>query len=239
VPVIGDIITSRWSYEALAVTSFTDNAYEKPFFAQDKEKYENQFYNMGFLYELQSQLETMNDEQRRGKEVKPEHLDVIHKNLPVLTDYCSMQPYEGDDSYESLYNYMKQAEDTLARRSNKATLKVNAMMSDLLLRQGKEAVIKLKEDNYNTKLEDIVIGADQARMLDIVDGYIVPRTGLIYLTPRNNMGRAPFYSSEKIVGQHHIKTLWFNLSVMALMCLVVGILLFTDCPGRYIRKGEN
>ena len=239
VPVIGDIIPSRWSYEALAVTSFTDNAYEKPFFAQDKEKYENQFYNMGFLYELQSQLETMNDEQRRGKEVKPEHLDVIHKNLPVLTDYCSMQPYEGDDSYESLYNYMKQAEDTLARRSNKATLKVNAMMSDLLRRQGKEAVIKLKEDNYNTKLEDIVIGADQARMLDIVDGYIVPRTGLIYLTPRNNMGRAPFYSSEKIVGQHHIKTLWFNLSVMALMCLVVGILLFTDCPGRYIRKGEN
>jgi len=239
VPVIGDIIPSRWSYEALAVTSFTDNAYEKPFFAQDKEKYENQFYNMGFLYELQSQLETMNDEQRRGKEVKPEHLDVIHKNLPVLTDYCSMQPYEGDDSYESLYNYMKQAEDTLARRSNKATLKVNAMMSDLLRRQGKEAVIKLKEDNYNTKLEDIVIGADQARMLDIVDGYIVPRTGLIYLTPRNNMGRAPFYSSEKIVGQHHIKTLWFNLSVMALMCLVVGILLFADCPGRYIRKGEN
>ena len=73
----------------------------------------------------------------------------------------------------------------------------------------------------------------------MVDGYIVPRTGLIYLTPRNNMGRAPFYSSEKVIGQHHVKTLWFNLSVLGLMCIVVAVLLFTDCPGRYIRKDEN
>jgi len=239
VPVVGDIIPSRWAYEALAVTSFTDNAYEKPFFKLDKEKYETQFYNVGFLYELQSQLETMNDEQRHGREVKPEHLDVIHKNLPVITEICNMQPYEGDDSYESLYKYMKQAEDTLSQRSNKFSLKANAIMTDLIRSIGKEQVIRLKEDNYNIKLEDIVIGADQARMVDVVDGYIVPRTGLIYLTPRNNMGRAPFYSSEKIIGQHHVKTLWFNLSVLGLMCIVVAVLLFTDCPGRYIRKDEN
>ena len=30
VPLIGDIIPSRWAYEALAVTSFTDNLYESP-----------------------------------------------------------------------------------------------------------------------------------------------------------------------------------------------------------------
>ncbi len=239
VPVIGDIIPSRWAYEALAVTSFTDNAYEKPFFKLDKEKYENQFYNVGFLYELQSQLETMNDELCHGREVKPEHLDVIHKNLPVITEFCNMQPYDGDESYESLYQYMKHAEDTLSKRCNRVSLKTNAIMTDLVRNIGKEEVIRLKEDNYNIKLEDIVIGADQARTVDVVDGYIVPRTGLIYLTPRNNMGRAPFYSSEKVIGQHHIKTLWFNLSVLGLMCIVVAILLFTDCPGRYVRKDEN
>lgn len=71
VPLIGDIIPSRWSYEALAVTSFTDNPYEAPFFELDKQKYENQFYNMGFLNELQSQLETKKDEEKRGKTVDP------------------------------------------------------------------------------------------------------------------------------------------------------------------------
>ena len=81
VPLIGDLIPSRWSYEALAVTSFTDNLYEEQFFENDKEKYETQFYNVGFLNELQSQLETMKSEKERGQEVKPEHLEVIRENL--------------------------------------------------------------------------------------------------------------------------------------------------------------
>ena len=228
VPVIGDIIPSRWAYEALAVTSFTDNQYEAPFFKTDKEKFETQFYNMGFLYELQSQLETMKDEQKRGKPVDPEHLRVIHTNLPVLTAFCQMEPYQGDNSYPSLQQYMKKAEVILSKRGNGATLRADAMMSAMIREQGKDAVLQLKRDNYNIRLEDFVIGADQKRMLDVVDGTIVPRAGLIFLTPQSRVGRAPFYSSEKIVGSWHIKTLWFNIGVMLLMCIFVAIILFSN-----------
>ena len=236
VPVIGDIIPTRWAYEALAVTSFTDNEYEEPFFELDKERYEAQFYNMGFLYELQSQLETMKDEITKGKPFDPSHLKVIEKNLPILTAYCGMKPYGGDKSYPSLSSYMKEAESLLAKRGNDATMKVDAMKSKLIRQNGKEALLQLKRDNYNTKLEDCVIGADQQRMLDVIDYHIVPRTGLIFLTPLSRCGRAPFYSSEKIVGEWHIKTLWFNMGVMMLMCIIVALMLFNDCPGRYIRK---
>ena len=236
VPVIGDIIPTRWAYEALAVTSFTDNEYEEPFFELDKERYEAQFYNMGFLYELQSQLETMKDEITKGKPFDPSHLKVIEKNLPILTAYCGMKPYGGDKSYPSLSSYMKEAESLLAKRGNDATMKVDAMKSKLIRQNGKEALLQLKRDNYNTKLEDCVIGADQQRMLDVIDHHIVPRTGLIFLTPLSRCGRAPFYSSEKIVGEWHIKTLWFNMGVMMLMCIIVALMLFNDCPGRYIRK---
>ena len=77
------------------------------------------------------------------------------------------------------------------------------------------------------------------KMLDVIDNYIVPRTGLIFLTPQSRMGRAPFSSSEKILGAWHVKTLWFNMSVMLLMCIVLGIFLYADCPGRFIRKSES
>ena len=236
VPLIGDVIPSRWSYEALAVTSFTDNAYEAPSFASDKEKYETQFYNMGFLYELQSQLETLKDEQKNGKPVKPEHMDIIHENLPVITEYCEMEPYQGDDSYESLKEYMKEAEKILAARSNKVTLKADARTAQFIREHGKEALMQLKRDHYNLKLEDCVIGADQRSTIEVVGTTIVPRTGIIFLTPRNKMGRAPFYSSEKIIGSWHVKTLWFNLTVLLLMSIIMTILLLTDCPGRYMRK---
>ena len=239
VPLIGDIIPSRWSYEALAVTSFTDNQYEKNFFETDKEKYETQFYNVGFLYELQSQLKTMQDEQIHGKEVKPEHIEIIRTNLPVITEFCEMEPYQGDYSYESLDNYMNEAENILAKRSNQITLKADAQISSFIRENGKETLLQLKRNNYNLKLEDCVVGADQKRMLDVVDNHIVPRTGLIFLTPQNQMGRAPFYSSEKIIGSWHVKTLWFNMTILLLMSVIMIILLLTDTPGRYIRKNND
>ncbi|MBQ2360137.1 MAG: ATP-binding cassette domain-containing protein [Prevotella sp.] len=239
VPLIGDIIPSRWSYEALAVTSFTDNQYEKNFFETDKEKYETQFYNVGFLYELQSQLKTMQDEQIHGKEVKPEHIEIIRTNLPIITEFCGMEPYQGDYSYESLDKYMNEAENILAKRSNQITLKADAQISSFIRENGKETLLQLKRNNYNLKLEDCVVGADQKRMLDVVDNHIVPRTGLIFLTPHNQMGRAPFYSSEKIIGSWHVKTLWFNMTILLLMSVIMIILLLTDTPGRYIRKNND
>ena len=236
VPVIGDLIPSRWAYEALAVTSFTDNAYKAPFFELDKKKYENQYYNMGFLDELQSQLETMKDEKKRGKEVDPSHMETIRLNLPELTEYCGMNAYQGDYSYESLRQYMKEAEQILSKRSNETTLKADKLMSEMVREQGKETVIELKRDHYNLNLEDCVIGANQKRMLDVIDNHIVARTGIIYLTPKSKVGRAPFYSSEKILGSWHIKTLWYNLGIMLLMSIVVAIFLFLDWPGKVLRK---
>lgn len=193
---------------------------------------------MAFLYELQSQLETMADEKRRGKTVDENHLKVIHTNLPVLSKYLGMRAYEGDDSYEQLKAYMKEAEGILSTRANKATLRKDAMVSSIIRREGKESFMELKKNNYNIKLEQFVTGADQQRMLDIVDNHIVPRSGIIYLTPRNAMGRAPFYSSEKIVGTWHVKTLWFNMGVILLMAVIAIVLLLTDCPGRYMRKEQ-
>ena len=96
--------------------------------------------------------------------------------------------------------------------------------------------MELKRDHCNLKLKDVVTGADQRRVIDIIDSHIVPRAGIVYLTPRSTWGHAPFYSSEKILGDWHIKTLWYNLSVMGLMIIILAILLFTDCPGRYVRK---
>ena len=238
VPLIGDVIPSRWSYEALAVTSFTDNTYEKPFFALDKARQENQIYNLGFLYELQSQLETMNDEKKHGKAIDPTHLRVIHTNLPTLSQFCGMTPYSGNDSYESLHDYMKKAERILAKRGNDITLQKDAMIAATIKKQGKDAFLEVKKNNFNMKLEEFVTGADQRRMVDIVDDYLVPRSGIIYLTPHNKLGRAPFYSSEKILGSWHIKTLWFNLGVILLMSIITIILLLTDCPGKFMRKEQ-
>ena len=239
VPLLGDVIPSRWAFEALAVTSFSDNAFEKPFFELHRQKYETQFYNMGFLYELQSQLETWKSEADKGNTPDPTHIDIIRTNLPKLTAYCDMKPYEGDYTYASLNDYMTTAGDTLSKRSNEITLKSDAKMTAMVRNIGKDAVLKLKRDNYNLKLEECVVGADQGSMFYIADNYIVPQMYAVFLTPSSQCGRAPFYSSEKILGTWHIKTLWYNMAVMLIMAIVGALFLFTDTPGRYIRKNHS
>ncbi len=236
VPLIGDVIPSRWAYEALAVTSFTDNEFDRMRFDVEKQKYEALYYNMGMLYELQSQLETMENERTTGKDVKKDHLAVIKTNLPLVTEYCGMDKYTGDWSYTSLRDYMKEAERVLSKLTNQLTLKADKIIAAYIQKHGKEKLMQLKRDNHNLKLEDCVTGADQPRMLEVVDHHIVARSGQIYLTPSSHNGRAPFYSSEKILGNWHVKTLWYNLTVMLVMGIIVTLLLLSDCPGRYIRK---
>ena len=236
VPLIGEIIPTRWAYEALAVTSYSDNIYEAPFFETDKKKYETQFYNFGYVNELQSQLETMKNEEKQSEEVKPIHMQTIRINLPLVTAFCGMEPYKGDYSYPSLRKYLKDAEKILVDRSNAISIKADKQISAMVREMGKDAVLELKRDNYNIKLEDCVVGADQRNMLEVIDGYIVPRMQTIFLTPQSTCGRAPFYSSVKILGTWQIKTLWFNISVLLLMAFILSIFLFTDWPGKIIRK---
>ena len=236
VPLIGEIIPTRWAYEALAVTSYSDNAYEAPFFETDRKKYETQFYNFGYVNELQSQLETMKNEEKQGEEVNPIHMETIRINLPLVTAFCGMESYKGDYSYPSLRQYLKDAENILVDRSNTISIKADKQISAMVREMGKDAVLELKRDNYNIKLEDCVVGADQRNMLEVIDGYIVPRMQTIFLTPQNTWGRAPFYSSVKILGTWQIKTLWFNISVLLLMGFILSIFLFTDWPGKIIRK---
>ena len=97
----------------------------------------------------------------------------------------------------------------------------------------------MKKAHYNMQLENFCINADTKHTHDIVDGYIVPRAGFIYLTPRSTNGRAPFYSSVKVIGDTEIPTLRFNIFILLLMSVIVSVMLYSDYPGRYLRKDQQ
>ncbi len=249
VPVLGDIIPSRWAFEALAVTSFSDNDYEANFFEADRERYSTQFYENVYLNEMESQLETMNSKDEKiksGKATKAElqdeindHMSVIKNSIPLLAEICEIEPYDGDYSYNSLSEYFDKADDILTRRSNKATLNLDRYMSQLIRKQGKEALTQLKRNHYNLQLESLVLNSQASEACKVIENHIVPNAGFIYLAPQSKCGRAPFYSCEKIIGQTHIKTLWYNISVLLLMSIIVSLCLLFDIPGRFVRKERN
>lgn len=239
VPVLGDFIPSRWAYEALAVASYSMTDYEAPAFEQDRTRYEALYYEQSFIYELKSQLETREDEIKQGKEVDPSHLRIVRSELPQLARICRIRPYDGDDSYDNLMAYIDGAKKVLSDRANKTTLALDKQVTAFIREHSQEEYLELKRDNYNLRLEDLVVNRATDHLYTIVGDHIVPRSGYVYLTPRSRNGRAPFYSGVKVLGEKEIPTFWFNLCIMLIMCLLISLCLFTDVPGKYIRKEQK
>ncbi|MCQ2077256.1 MAG: ATP-binding cassette domain-containing protein [Bacteroidaceae bacterium] len=236
VPVLGDVIPSRWAFEALAVTSFSDNEYEKNFFEQDKERYMAQYYDHVYLYEMKSQLETLHDKQLKGEKPKIDHMEVIKNSLPQLAKVCNIKQYSGNYSYQSLKDYFEQASKVLSDRGNKTTLALDKQVSAMIRTIGKDAMSQLKRDNYNIRLETLVLNSSDSHLCKVVNGHIVPNSGFVFVEPTSANGRAPFYSSEKIVGEWHIKTLWYNIFILIMMCVGASLCLFFEFPGKLLRK---
>lgn len=236
VPLIGNIIPSRWAYEALAVTQYTDNDFEAPIFRYDKKKYETQYYRHGFIYKLQQATETIEEDRKLGKEEDPKHMQVLKNEVPTLAEICDMKPYVGKYDYQSLHDYLDEAEKKMIDLGNKAALKGDEVMRKYLENHTKEELLQFKREHFNLQLESQLAGQGAKELCEVVDGSIVPRAGFVYLTPRTNMGNAPFYSAEKRLGDTTIPTLWFNMAVMLLMSIIVTICLLFDVPARFIRK---
>ena len=227
VPVIGDVIPSRWAFEAIAVGSFQYNRYEKPFFEMDRERYESLYLRESHIHEMESQLETMQSKAAEGAD--PAYMRRIANALPRV-EAAYGTAYSGDMGYESLKSYLEDAKKALEKRANTLTLEKDRIISDMIREKGSARMVSLKKDSYNLQLEKVLTGASSEKALEIVRDNMVPNVGYVFLTPVSINGRAPFYSSFKRIGSANIPTLWFNTFVLILMSILMTVLLLLNLP---------
>ena len=212
VPVIGDVIPSRWAYEALAVGTFQYNRYERPWFELDRERYEA-------LYWKDIVLEDFGKKLAGGAE---SDLAVIDGALPHICEVAGVS-YDGNAA-----EAVKAANAAFASVCNSATLEKDRLVRDAVAERGMEAMVSRKRDNYNIRLEELLTGASEPEPYVVVGGSLVPKTGIVFLTPVSKNGRAPFYSSFKVLGGARVPTLLYNLCILILMGIVLTILLLVN-----------
>ena len=231
VPVIGDVIPSRWAFEAIAVGTYSENKYEKPYFELDRARYEALFFRDLYINQLDSKLETIAYKQSKGLEIQPELASSIKTNLPRLCRISEFE-YEGDYSRESVKEYLKSVEKTLSLRISRLTIERDRKVRNMIEEIGMDKMAELKRDNYNLQLENTLTNAKSEISIEEVDGVFVPVTGAVFLTPVSHNGRAHFYSPVKVLGSIEVPTVAFNTTVLALMCLLLTVLLIINLPDR-------
>lgn len=240
VPLIGNIMASRWAYEALAVNQFKNNEYEKHFFDYDKKlKYYNwkkDFWVMELKNKALQSIRILESEGDR---------DQLNYNLQVLkneltsesekvSDYAfnqvdklTLQKVSAEllndvvndldmlfDYYVSNYNSVSQKrEDKIGRMTETDEMR--------------EAFLKLKDDYSNESLEEFVTNKNEINEIVEEDGRLVQKSNPVYLTPRESgLTSAHFYAPSKDLFGQQITTFSANLLVIWLMTLFFAIVLY-------------
>jgi len=252
VPLIGDIMVSRWAYEAIAVEQFKANRFEKIFFEDEKEKSRNVYKSAYLVSDLKTRLnrilmliktkKTSNLDQQiklLNNEIKKisKFKEVKDIPLPVTSDVNNLDLFiESANDTEIYLDSIKKVFNQLSIKSGIARdAKFNILEKNI----GKDAAFKLKLDNYNKSLADIVLNKMQLKKIIEIDGELIQKKDPIFIEPTSNIGRAQFYTSEKQVFGYIFNTFWFNISVIWLGTFILYIALLGDWFKKLLSVFEN
>lgn len=252
VPLVGDIMASRWAFEALAVEQFQDNRFEKFFFEQEMIMSESYFRTAFLIPRLQYKLEECNrwvDEEKRNDPKFISNLKIISNELKILQKSTQLPPFDNiqmlnatdfnDQVSEETNGYLRYIKGQFLEISNISGQKKDSIYTKLVDSLKTEGVFNLKKRNYNKALADWVLSTNEVTKYLETESRIIQKHEPIFMLPDHPWGRAQFYAPMKLFNGQYVKTLWFNLAVIWLFSLMLFITLQADVLRRLIDYFES
>jgi ABC-type multidrug transport system ATPase subunit len=251
VPVVGDIMVTRWAYEAMSVEQFRSNRFEKPFFKYDMDISQNDWYASFLLPTLKVKV---NECLAAGKdpvykESTEENFEKINYHISDLSSVSGIKPgswvnglnYEGFN--ESVAGSAKQYLDSL-RGAFRIKSRLISNSRDSLIRQiesrmGVEQFVAMRQKNYNENLANFLLNRLVTNKIYEADDKLIQKADPVFMRPGSKYGRAHFYAPYKQIGELKIGTLLFNLIVIWLMISGLFVTLYYNILKRFIAFLES
>ncbi|MCK4662196.1 MAG: ATP-binding cassette domain-containing protein [Bacteroidales bacterium] len=251
VPVVGDLMISRWSYEAMAVKQFKDNKYEKFFYEYEKQ-ISDASYNATFLIpKLQLKVEECDRiikfRKKKGKLIK--NLELIKNEIKKLEINDNIMPFEYIDNLviskfneeiaEETFDYLEFIKINYSDKAQKASSAKDKRYNEMVDSLGKDNVYKLMQDYYNKNLAEMVLNKREILKIWETKKRLVQKKDPIFMYPESNLGRAHFYSPVKKINEQYFDTFWFNLLIIWIFTFVFYFTLLTDTLRKLINYSKN
>jgi ABC-type multidrug transport system ATPase subunit len=252
VPAVGDLMVSRWAYEALAVEQFKKNDFEKHFFEQEQLISRSNFISSFLVPRLQYLLEDCI--RVYNNEIVDYHrlnrfITIIRNELIELHRTEDIPPFEFIDKLNSdgfsqevadeAAGYLFFIRMTFNNQSSEARQIRDGLYTNIVDSLGPEAVFNLKQKNYNKALADWLLNNHDVNKYLETESRIIQKYEPIFMVPQHNWGRAHFYAPVKKFNHQYVDTIWFNLAVIWLASLLLFITLQINLLGRIISSIEK
>jgi ABC transport system ATP-binding/permease protein len=247
VPIVGELMVSRWAFEALAVEQYANNAYMANFFEIEKEIARSRFRAEILTTELIGRVEQASGFRRLQREEKEiaSRLNIVRNEIEKLNREAVIPPFKAVDYLkphnftdaiaDSVQSYLYAVQDYHIARQRQLRAQKDRVVALIEGHEGRGALHVRKMKYHNSALEDLVLNSTSNDFFRITENGIMQKVAPIYKAPDFKYGRAHFLSSEKHFGSIYIKTIYFNLIVIWMMTLFLYLVLYFD----WLRKLVN
>jgi len=257
VPFIGDVMISRWAYEALMVNQFKNNKFEKLFYDVDKQIALSDYNTVYYL----PRLELMLDYAFTNKDSEDvEIAKNVDDNLTVLRNEINAQLAEfGADKFKyndhltsekidsTIYKVTQEFIGTLKRihlnRNKVAQKEKDERIKEMTSSPRKfDAYNELRRENTNDQVTSLVFdNKEKTRVLEH-NGRLIQQIYPIFGNPDpvNYFDfRTLFYFPTKYFAGRNFETLYFNVVIMWGMTLFLIITLYNDALKKLLTIGDR
>ena len=246
VPVIGDLMATRWAYEAITVEQFKSNKFESPVFKYDLEESRNDYIARTLISELRTKvsLYKVDNNDPLFKESMEKDLRLLNFHIQDLSKISGISlPPEfnnlkyknfNDFTADSIISYLTTLKQHFRLKAELADKQRALVIDETIKKIGIGGYVQLQDRYKNKRLDEVL--KNENNPPDIYEGKkrIIQKTHPIFMIPDSKIGRAQFYAPYKVLGNKNIPTLIFNLSAMWIMISLFFVTLYYNLLKRFI-----
>jgi ABC transport system ATP-binding/permease protein len=229
VPTIGNLMASRWAYEAIAVTQFKDNKFQQIFYELEKEK---SLHEWRRDYLIPSLLNLTNDI-AQNKSNKDTSILVLRNELPKLfNDWDNidtpvlLEELNNETKHKSTSSTIERYLQQIKKHHNELLIQTNFRIDSLISTFSQEEYKEIRSAHYNTSLSDQVTNRNDLDKLLIVDNEIIQKRNPIYFSNEEALLSAHLFSPTKRFIGMQLSTFFVNIMVIWFMTLFLTITLY-------------
>ncbi len=238
VPVTGEIMASRWAFEALAVEQFKDNRYMARFFDMEKEMAQARFRSDIIITELIGQIDLVNGwiKLNKSDDSVASKLKIIKNEIEkldkekVLPEFAYLGSLVtgkfNNEIAELAKSHLEQLKEFYKNRYRSFQDQKNLLINQLNREEGKDFLYNQKMKYHNKSLEVLVLNSETTEYFRETPSGYVQKIAPIYKDPDFVNGRAHFLASQKNVFGYTVDTFNFNLAMLWMMSLFLYVALY-------------
>jgi ABC-type multidrug transport system ATPase subunit len=246
VPFVGDLMASRWAFEAGMVAQFKDNEFEKKFYGLDKAMAEADYKKIYYIPELESKLDFIHfNYQNQDPAIRSKVSDaliLVDNEIEKELEKVGRQHFNDLDKLtlkkfdSATYSRSNAFLETLKRyyiaHYNKADQRKEALVNSMTKTAALEKEFEQFKLAYtNDAIADLVKNTVETNRIIEKNGKFVQKIFPVYKDPDPDHlvdFDAQFYMPKKHILSQNIDTYFFNNGVIWYMTLLLGIALYFD-----------